>query len=85
MPVYWSKATKFGNMATHIVDFGPGGASGAGSLAAKAMEGTGLVLNYFSEHSDIYDLKSFRKENSWAKDWMPRITKDRYLTFTKFR
>ncbi|KAK9382701.1 acyl transferase domain-containing protein [Kockiozyma suomiensis] len=43
LPVLWEKPTVFPN-ATHVVDFGPGGASGLGFLTHRNKEGTGVRI-----------------------------------------
>jgi fatty acid synthase subunit beta len=41
LPVQWELATQFTG-ATHIIDFGPGGLSGLGSLTHRNKDGTGV-------------------------------------------
>lgn len=43
LPVDWCKATNLPGL-THVLDFGPGGASGIGSLIQKNKEGTGVQV-----------------------------------------
>jgi fatty acid synthase subunit beta, fungi type len=41
LPVHWEQATHFTG-ATHIIDFGPGGLSGLGSITHRNKDGTGV-------------------------------------------
>ena len=41
LPVHWELATQFSS-ATHIIDFGPGGVSGLGSVTHRNKDGTGV-------------------------------------------
>ena len=43
-PVYWTKAINFEQKPTHILDFGPGHASGVGSLTHRVLDGTGVQI-----------------------------------------
>ncbi|SEI30838.1 YALIA101S01e08768g1_1 [Yarrowia lipolytica] len=84
LPVKWEKATQF--QASHIVDFGPGGASGLGLLTHKNKDGTGVrtilagVIDQpleFGFKQELFD----RQESSivfaqnWAKEFSPKLVK----------
>ena len=42
LPIQWMAATDFPETATHVIDFGPGGTSGIGSLTARNLDGCGV-------------------------------------------
>ena len=41
-PIHWTKATNFPKMATHALDFSPGGISGIGPLTTRNFDGKGV-------------------------------------------
>eukprot|EP00002_Diphylleia_rotans_P033397 TRINITY_DN709_c0_g1_i3.p1 TRINITY_DN709_c0_g1~~TRINITY_DN709_c0_g1_i3.p1 ORF type:complete len:4344 (-),score=1082.54 TRINITY_DN709_c0_g1_i3:153-13184(-) len=73
---------------THIIDFGPGEASGAGSILARNLEGAGLQIILAGSFnpgsrpivSDKSALFEKRKENlptapNWSVEYQPRLVK----------
>ena len=84
--VDWPRATTFPN-ATHILDFGPGGTSGVGTLLQRSKEGTGVhvilagTLN--GANSQVgYKAQLFESSRplkcgaDWSKDHAPFLLKD---------
>ena len=84
--VDWPRATAFPG-ATHIVDFGPGGTSGVGTLLQRSKEGTGVhvilggPLN--GTNSSVgYKAQLFEPSRAlkygadWSKDYAPGLLKD---------
>ncbi|KAJ3021482.1 3-oxoacyl-[acyl-carrier-protein] synthase [Thoreauomyces humboldtii] len=82
--VNWEKAT--GNKSvTHILDFGPGGASGIGNLTHRNKEGTGVQVilagSLDNAPSDILnrtylfdrDVHSVRFAPNWAEKYRPKL------------
>ncbi|KAI9088332.1 hypothetical protein DFS34DRAFT_701418 [Phlyctochytrium arcticum] len=81
-PVYWEKAT---HKSTHVLDFGPGGASGVGSLTHRNKEGTGVqvilagtlenVPAELLDRSYIFDrdVHSVRFAPNWAEKFRPKL------------
>ncbi|KIY43927.1 fatty acid synthase [Fistulina hepatica ATCC 64428] len=71
--------------ATHIVDFGPGGASGIGPLTARALAGRGVRVvlpgavvrgmeDVLPEASEaLYDSVRLRRSCSWAEEFGPKL------------
>ncbi|ORY03898.1 hypothetical protein K493DRAFT_311577 [Basidiobolus meristosporus CBS 931.73] len=86
--VHWQKATNI-NGITHVVDFGPGGVSGAGMLTHRNKEGHGvLVLLAGMLVSTNADLKckaavyntsvdQMRVGVNWAKEFGPKLVRTR--------
>ena len=83
--VDWPGAIQFPN-ATHVVDFGPGGASGAGALVNKIKEGSGVRVvlattldgsnrdfGYKFELFDRDQRNSVPRSVSWADQFSPRV------------
>ncbi|CEJ80347.1 Putative Fatty acid synthase beta subunit dehydratase [[Torrubiella] hemipterigena] len=84
-PVNWETATVFPN-ATHILDFGPGGVSGLGTLTSRNKEGTGVRVilagsvegtasdvGYKPELFDRDEDKAVRYAIDWVKEFGPRV------------
>ncbi|KAJ3214628.1 3-oxoacyl-[acyl-carrier-protein] synthase [Dinochytrium kinnereticum] len=82
-PVHWEVATKVD--VTHILDFGPGGASGIGGLTHRNKEGTGVQVvlanaidNTITELLDqctIFDQEptSVKFAPNWAEKYRPKL------------
>jgi len=80
----WPAATKFRN-ATHIIDFGPGGASGIGMLTNRNKEGRGARVILADRPDGVSRAVGYRPElftqkkdgirygSNWAKDFGPRL------------
>ncbi|KAI0314920.1 hypothetical protein OF83DRAFT_1063017 [Amylostereum chailletii] len=47
-PLHWIRATNWPASATHAVDFGPGGANGAGAIAARNFHAQGRSVRFIS-------------------------------------
>ena len=86
-PVQWETATAFPE-ATHIIDFGPGGVSGLGTLTSRnkegtgvrvilagAIDGTGSELGYKPELFDRDEEHAVRYAIDWVKEFGPRVVK----------
>jgi fatty acid synthase subunit alpha len=78
-PIHWTTATAFPETATHVVDFGPGGLSGIGSLTARNMEGRGIRTIIIGEKgkgaSELYRVAGVSYEAWWNKTFAPRLVK----------
>ncbi|BFZ56376.1 beta subunit of fatty acid synthetase [Savitreella phatthalungensis] len=85
LPVDWVAATRFGK-ATHVVDFGPGGASGLGGLTHRNKDGTGVrvilagsfELQQASEMGakvELFDREatSVRFADNWLEKYSPKL------------
>ncbi|TPX39930.1 hypothetical protein SeMB42_g06180 [Synchytrium endobioticum] len=84
LPVKWELATKFDKI-THLIDFGPGGASGIGGLTHKNKEGTGVQVvlagtldaqkEELSEKSAIFesDPSAVKYAPNWSELYRPRL------------
>ena len=82
--VDWPSATQF-TAATHIVDFGPGGASGIGMLTNRNKEGQGVriiladrldgVNSAVGYRSELFSRKqeAIRYGSNWGEDFAPRL------------
>ncbi|KAJ3195403.1 3-oxoacyl-[acyl-carrier-protein] synthase [Irineochytrium annulatum] len=82
-PVNWELATKA--EATHILDFGPGGASGIGGLTHRNKEGTGVQviaassldnnLGELLDKSYLFDQdrNSVKFAVNWAEKYRPKL------------
>jgi fatty acid synthase subunit beta len=81
-PIHWNAVLASPNGVTHLVDFGPGGASGIGSMSARNLDGTGVVNVPTGKEVDLYDSFGFKKVEPWAKVWSPNLVKKRYLYLT---
>lgn len=86
-PVNWEKATVFPK-ATHILDFGPGGVSGLGTLTSRNKEGTGVrvilagtvdgtitEVGYKPELFDRDEENAIKYAIDWVKEFGPRLVK----------
>ncbi|QPG76258.1 beta subunit of fatty acid synthetase [Brettanomyces nanus] len=87
LPVYWVEATDF--KATHIADFGPGGASGLGVLTHRNKEGTGVRVivagaisasdddSEFGFKQELFDIRpcSLKFAPNWLENYKPRLVK----------
>ena len=86
-PVNWEQATVFPG-ATHILDFGPGGVSGLGTLTSRNKEGTGVrvilagtvdgtvtEVGYKPELFDRDEDNALRYAIDWVKEFGPRLVK----------
>lgn len=87
LPVNWEIATNF--KATHMLDFGPGGASGLGVLTNKNKEGTGVriivagALDVTTEDSDfgykqeLFDVNpaNLIYSANWLEEFKPKLVK----------
>ncbi|GME75010.1 unnamed protein product [Ambrosiozyma monospora] len=87
LPVNWETATNF--KATHLVDFGPGGASGLGVLTHRNKEGTGVRIivagaigadsedSEFGYKQELFDRQasSLRYASNWLKEFQPHLVK----------
>ncbi|KAJ2999622.1 3-oxoacyl-[acyl-carrier-protein] synthase [Globomyces sp. JEL0801] len=71
LPINWLTATTFPVKPTHIIDFGPGGLAGIGSLTAKNLEGQGVTTIVTGKDYSLYDCKKFTTTDSWVKNWSP--------------
>ncbi|KAJ1969223.1 fatty acid synthase alpha subunit Lsd1, partial [Dispira parvispora] len=83
---YWEKSTDVAQV-THIVDFGPGGVSGIGSLTYRNKEGTGVQVVFAGALSGtrknlcykpaLFDTRSesVRFSPNWAQDFRPRLVR----------
>ncbi|KAJ3414301.1 3-oxoacyl-[acyl-carrier-protein] synthase [Chytridiales sp. JEL 0842] len=83
-PVHWEKATQM--EVTHILDFGPGGASGVGGLTHRNKEGRGVQVILAStldanlsiemlDKSFLFSrsLDSVRFAPNWAEKYKPKL------------
>ncbi|EAU85370.1 fatty acid synthetase alpha subunit [Coprinopsis cinerea okayama7 len=80
LPIHWTKATNFPETATHVIDFGPGGASGIGPLTAKNFEGRGIrvIVAGVKGKGDVelFNASGVKYEDWWSKKWSPRLVKN---------
>ncbi|KAG0084606.1 3-oxoacyl-[acyl-carrier-protein] synthase [Podila epicladia] len=86
LPVHWEKATAMAGL-THVIDFGPGGSSGVGSLTARNKDGTGVqvilagategVNRELSYKSDLFDANpaSLRYAPNWVSEFQPKLVR----------
>ncbi|TPX31149.1 hypothetical protein SmJEL517_g05464 [Synchytrium microbalum] len=84
LPVKWELATRL-DKVTHLIDFGPGGASGIGGLTHKNKEGTGVQVilagtldaqkEELLEKSAIFDFDpaTVKYAPNWAELYRPRL------------
>jgi len=79
LPIHWDKATNFPEIATHAIDFGPGGLSGIGSLTARNLDGRGVRVIIIGEKgkgsTELYSIASVKYESWWGKAFAPRLVK----------
>ncbi|KAH3663945.1 hypothetical protein WICMUC_005884 [Wickerhamomyces mucosus] len=86
LPVNWEDATKFD--ATHIIDFGPGGASGLGVLTHKNKDGTGVrviiagvldnsIDDEYGFKQELFDLNdsNVKFAPNWLVQHQPKLVK----------
>ena len=84
--VDWPRATALPN-ATHIVDFGPGGTSGVGTILQRSKEGTGVhvilagALNGTNSRvgykAELFESSRAIKHGlNWSQDYAPGLLKD---------
>ncbi|KAM0752633.1 fatty acid synthase [Meredithblackwellia eburnea MCA 4105] len=82
-PIYWaSKATDFPKTATHVVDFGTGGASGIGSLCVRNWEGRGIRTIMLGNRGDgagagkeAWMAGEIARETRWTERFQPRLVR----------
>ncbi|KAM0669702.1 hypothetical protein ACQRIU_000097 [Beauveria bassiana] len=87
-PVNWETATVFPN-ASHVLDFGPGGASGLGNLTSRNKEGTGVrviiagaiegaldAVGYKPELFDRDEENAITYAIDWVKEFGPKLVKN---------
>ncbi|KAG0311839.1 beta subunit of fatty acid synthetase, partial [Dissophora globulifera] len=86
LSVHWEKATAIAGL-THIIDFGPGGTSGVGSMTARNKDGTGVqiviagategVNKDLSYKPDLFDTNpaSLRYAPNWATQFQPKLVR----------
>jgi fatty acid synthase subunit beta len=83
--VHWEKATMFTG-ATHIIDFGPGGLSGLGSLTHRNKDGTGVRIiiagsleggGGIGGQGEIFERGEggVRYNVDWVKSYRPQLVK----------
>lgn len=82
--VHWESAIATKGL-THIIDFGPGGASGIGGLTYRNKEGTGVQIvlagalegsnRDLSYKADLFDadIRAVTYSQDWAKVFQPRL------------
>jgi fatty acid synthase subunit beta len=88
LPVNWEEATQFS--ATHILDFGPGGASGLGVLTHRNKDGTGVRViiagaldnsndDEFGFKQEIFDINSdnVKFAQNWLEEYRPKLVKNK--------
>lgn len=89
LPVHWEPATDFGDAVTHVLDFGPGGASGLASLTHRLKEGSGVrlivagVLDGHPPSDELgYKQEIFNRSSgsvvyapNWVKEFSPSLVK----------
>ncbi|OLY81869.1 Fatty acid synthase subunit beta [Smittium mucronatum] len=83
----WIKATNV-DALTHLVDFGPGGFSGIGSLTEKNKEGSGVYIIFAGENKKKFDsysgskfeifdsrIDNIKYLKSWAEEYGPKLVR----------
>lgn len=86
LPVNWEESTKFN--ATHILDFGPGGASGLGVLTHRNKDGTGVRViiagaldtnpdDEYGFKQELFDVTSsgLKFSVNWLEQFHPKLVK----------
>ncbi len=85
LPVNWETATQF--QATHILDFGPGGASGLGVLTHRNKDGTGVrviiagvldnnIDDEYGFKQELFDLNdNVKYAPNWLVEYQPKLVK----------
>ena len=92
--VHWEQATMFPG-ATHIIDFGPGGLSGLGSLTHRNKDGTGVRIiiagsleggGGIGGQGEIFERGEggVRYNVDWVKSFRPQLVKVCYTHFLMF-
>ncbi|KAJ3041629.1 3-oxoacyl-[acyl-carrier-protein] synthase [Rhizophlyctis rosea] len=83
-PVHWETATKLDKI-THVLDFGPGGASGVGGLTHRNKEGSGVQVilagtldansGELLDKSSLfdYDVHAVKFAPNWAEKYRPKL------------
>lgn len=85
LPVHWELATNFNS--THIIEFGPGGASGLGVLTHKNKQGTGsriiiagaLDINIddeFGFKQELFNSNVVKYSSNWLAEFKPTLIKN---------
>jgi fatty acid synthase subunit beta len=84
--VHWENAIAAEDL-THIIDFGPGGASGIGGLTYRNKEGTGVQIllagalegsnRDLSYKADLFDsdIRAVTYSQNWSKVFQPKLIK----------
>ncbi|KAH9950013.1 fatty acid synthase [Amylocystis lapponica] len=79
LPIHWPKATDFPDTATHVIDFGPGGLSGIGTLTARNFDGRGVRSIVAGDKAkgvvEIFSSRGVKREEWWSKKFMPGLVK----------
>ncbi|GAA93988.1 uncharacterized protein L969DRAFT_81472 [Mixia osmundae IAM 14324] len=81
--IHWTKATHFPSTCSHVIDFGPGGLSGIGSLTARGLEGRGVRTllasggNASRPSEELYHAQDVRFDTRWIDDYAPKLLKTR--------
>ncbi|KAL2710457.1 Fatty acid synthase subunit beta [Kluyveromyces marxianus] len=86
LPVNWEETTKF--QATHILDFGPGGASGLGVLTHRNKDGTGVRViiagaldsnpdDEYGFKQELFDITNngLKFSVNWLEQFHPKLVK----------
>lgn len=81
--IYWSeKATQFPSSATHVIDFGTGGASGIGSLCIRNWEGRGIRTILLGNRAEgvgagkeAWSTGEVLREKRWKDQFSPRLVR----------
>ncbi|AAS52769.2 AER085Cp [Eremothecium gossypii ATCC 10895] len=86
LPVYWETATTF--KSTHILDYGPGGASGLGVLTHRNKDGTGVrviiagaldhnIDDEYGFKQELFDVNptSLKFASNWLEEFHPKLIK----------
>ena len=68
-------------MATHAIDFGPGGLSGCGPMTARNLDGRGVRVIVVGDKNkgiaELLDAQDIKREAWWNKKFMPSLVKTR--------
>jgi fatty acid synthase subunit alpha, fungi type/fatty acid synthase subunit beta, fungi type len=82
-PIHWPKATNFSETATHVIDFGPGGLSGVGSLTARNLDGRhgGVRVIITGDRgkgdAELFNSLDIKYESCWNKKCAPGLVQTR--------
>lgn len=83
-PIHWDTATGFPETATHVIDFGPGGVNGIGTLTARNLEGRGVRVIILGDkgrgEAELFDVDDVQYEDWWSKKYAPKLVKTRYAS-----